>query len=118
MQAVPGLEIRTQDGSWIPAPYIEGAMLMNTGEFLNRWTNGRFLATPHRVQAPRRDRYAITFFYGPSDEARMVPPETCVGPDNPPKYEPVTFLEYLTAYAEGNYLHQAAYARRQAAEGR
>ena len=115
MQQVPGLEIKTQDGRWIAAPFVPGAMLVNTGEFLNRWSNERFLATPHRVLAPAADRYAITFFYGPCDEARMVPPETCVGPDNPPKFEPVTFLEYMIAYSEGNYLHQAAYARAQAA---
>lgn len=109
MSGVPGLEIRTQDGRWIPAPHVPGAMLVNTGEFLNRWTNGRFIATPHRVVHPPRDRYALTFFYSPCDETRLDPIPTCVGPDNPPRYKPQTFLEYLTAYAEGNYLHQAAY---------
>ena len=111
MSKVPALEIKTQDERWIPAAYVAGAMLINTGEFLNRWSNGRFIATPHRVRVPERDRYAIPFFYNPCDEARLTPFETCVGPDNPPKYEPVTFLEYITGYTEDNYLHQAAYAR-------
>ena len=108
---VPGLEVKTQDGRWIPVDYVPGAMLINTGEFLNRWSNGRFIATPHRVRVPERDRYAITFFYNPCDETRLDPLESCVGPDNPPKFEPVTFLEYLTAYTAGNYLHQAEYAK-------
>ena len=113
LSEVPGLEVRTQAGEWIPARHVPGAMLVNTGEFLNRWTNGRFIATPHRVQVPQRDRYTITFFYNPSDETVNTPFETCVGPDNPPQFEPTTFMQYLTNYAEGNYLHQAEYAKRQ-----
>jgi isopenicillin N synthase-like dioxygenase len=102
---VPGLEIRTHDGNWIPAPVIPGAILVNTGEFLNRWTNARFIATPHRVVAPATDRYAITFFYNPADETVAVPLPTCVSPDNPPQYEPMSFIEYLAYYCDGNFLH-------------
>jgi isopenicillin N synthase-like dioxygenase len=115
MSEVPGLEVMTQDGRWIAVPYVAGGMLVNTGEFLNRWSNGRFIATPHRVVAPACDRYALTFFYSPADETVCAPPPTCVGPDDPPRYRPVTFLQYLTDYAEGNYLHQAEARRRREA---
>jgi isopenicillin N synthase-like dioxygenase len=115
MSEVAGLEVRTQDGRWVEVPHVPGAMLINTGEFLNRWSNGRFIATPHRVTAPKRDRYALTFFFSPADETVSRPPPTCVGPDNPPRYEPVTFLQYLTDYAEGNYLHQAELRRQREA---
>ena len=60
---VPGLQIRKTSGDWLPVPHIEGAILVNTGEFLNRWTNGQFMATPHRVLPPSIDRYSIAFFY-------------------------------------------------------
>lgn len=112
---VPGLEVKTRDGRWIPAPHVPGAMLINTGEFLNRWTNGRFIATPHRVLVPRRDRYTITFFYSPSDETVNEPFATCVDADHPPRFPATTFIQYLKDYAEGNYLHQAEYAKRQSA---
>ncbi|MCZ6455181.1 MAG: isopenicillin N synthase family oxygenase [Alphaproteobacteria bacterium] len=114
---VPGLEVKTQGGDWIAAPHVPGAMLVNTGEFLNRWTNGRFIATPHRVLVPERDRYTITFFYNPSDETVNTPISTCVDADNPARFEPTTFIRYLKDYAEGNYLHQAEYAKRQNVAG-
>ena len=100
-------------GDWIAAPHVPGAMLVNTGEFLNRWTNGRFIATPHRVLVPQRDRYTITFFYNPSDETVNTPFSTCVDEDHPARFEPTTFIQYLKDYAEGNYLHQAEFAKRQ-----
>ncbi|MBM3558567.1 MAG: isopenicillin N synthase family oxygenase, partial [Alphaproteobacteria bacterium] len=95
----------TQSGRWIAAPHIPGAILVNTGEFLNRWTNGRFIATPHRVMAPKTDRYAITFFFNPRDEAVAAPLDICVGPGNPPRYEPMAFIDYLAYYTQGDYPH-------------
>lgn len=103
----PGLQIRARDGEWIDARPIEGAIIVNTGEFLHRWTNGRFLATPHRVVPPKRDRYSIAFFFNPTWDVISDPLPTCVGPDNPAKFEPVRFLDYLRWYVERNYLPEA-----------
>ena len=63
------------------------------------------LGTPAVVVSPATDRYAITFFYSPSDEAVAEPLHTCVGPDNPPQYESMSFVEYLAYYSDGNFLH-------------
>ena len=46
---VPGLSLRLPDGTWMDAPAPEGALLVNGGMMLRRWTNNRFLATPHRT---------------------------------------------------------------------
>ncbi|MGE0253935.1 MAG: isopenicillin N synthase family dioxygenase [Alphaproteobacteria bacterium] len=108
MAEEPGLEYATPSGRWTPAPVVEGAIIVNTGEFLNRWTNGRFRAIPHRVVVPARDRYALTFHYSPNDETVCEPLDTCVGPDNPPRYRPKTFLQHLTDYIDASYAPQAA----------
>ena len=108
-----GLEVKTQEGEWIEVPHLPEAMLINTGEFLSRWTNGKFIATPHRVLIPKTDRYAITFFYNPSDETINEPFETCISRSEPTAYKPTSFINYLKDYAEGNYLHQAEFAKRQ-----
>src|SRR3546814_8233334 len=42
----PGLQIQTPRGEWIKAEQVEGAIIVNTGEFMNRRSNGRFIATP------------------------------------------------------------------------
>src|SRR3546814_1373078 len=77
--AVPGLEIATQSGKWIPAPVRPGEILVNGGRLLARFSNGRFLATPHRVVASLpRDRYSIPLFYNPNFDTVIEPLDTCV----------------------------------------
>lgn len=106
MSAEPGLLYATPSGDWCPAPHVAGAIVVNTGEFLKRWTNGRFLPTPHRVTVPKRDRYALTFHYSPADETVADPLDTCVGPDNPRQFEPKTFIQHMTDYIDAVYVPQ------------
>ncbi len=107
----PGLQIRTTSGSWLPANTIDGAIIVNTGEFLNRWTNGRFMATPHRVVPTGRDRYSIAFFFNPSWDTVAEALPSCIGPGNPPRFEPVRFLDYRDWYLNQNYLALAGDSR-------
>lgn len=101
---VPGLSLRLPDGRWIDAPAPAGAFLVNGGMMLRRWTNHRFLATPHRVtNRSGRERYAIPFFMDCDYDAVMAPIPTCVTPDNPPRYPPFTYLDFMTQYAGANY---------------
>jgi isopenicillin N synthase-like dioxygenase len=63
---VPGLQVRMPSGNWLDVPYVPGSFAVNSGDMVRRWTNGRFLSTPHRALPPvGRDRYAIPFFLGP-----------------------------------------------------
>jgi len=105
--AVPGLEIRTTSGSWLSAPSLPGSYLVNTGDTLNRWTNGRFLSTPHRASNNSgRERYAMPFFYDPNTDTMIECLPTCQGPDNPPKYPPQTYGEFYAWFIAKNYAHQ------------
>jgi isopenicillin N synthase-like dioxygenase len=59
----PGLQIMLPDGTWTPAPLMTGAFVVNSGDTLRRWSNDRFLSTPHRVlNVSGRDRYSVPFF--------------------------------------------------------
>lgn len=101
---VPGLQILTRDRQWIPCPIVNGGILVNTGEALNRLSNDRFIATPHRVIPPDRDRYSAAVFVNPNDETSIKPLDTCVSKEQPPKYGELTFLEYFDYYMSKNYL--------------
>ena len=46
---VGGLEVQTADGNWLLAPCIPGAIVVNTGDLMQRWTNHVFCSTRHRV---------------------------------------------------------------------
>lgn len=101
---VPGLEVLTQSGHWIPVPCQSEAILINTGETLNRISNDRFIATPHRVVPPAKDRYSAAFFFNPNDEMSIAPLDTCIESQHSAKYEDMTFLDYFHYYMSNNYL--------------
>ena len=85
--AVDGLEILDVEGNWFRPPRIEDALLVNTGQFLERWSNERFRATPHRVIPPKdHHRYSAAVFVNTAFEPVCECLPTCHGPDNPPKY--------------------------------
>jgi isopenicillin N synthase-like dioxygenase len=101
---VPGLQVRTPAGDWLDVPYIPGSFAVNSGDMMARWTNGRFKSTPHRALPPvGRHRYAIPFFLGPHIDTVIACLPTCQGPDNPPKYPPITYEEYLRWWYDANY---------------
>jgi isopenicillin N synthase-like dioxygenase len=82
---VPGLAIRLPNGRWLDAPAIPGSFLVNGGDLLRRWTNERFLATPHRVvNRSGQERYVIPFFMDCGYDWRMECLPTCQSADNPP----------------------------------
>jgi len=105
---VPGLQVMSPTGKWIEVEPLRGAIVVNTGEFFNRWTNGRFIATPHRVVPPTKDRYALTFFYNCNDETVADPFPSCIAPGETPKYEPMSFHDFFVTYMDGNYIYRTA----------
>ena len=108
LMEVPGLEVMAPSGKWLQIEPLHGGIVVNTGEFLNRWSNGRFIATPHRVVPPKRDRYALTFFFNSNDKTIAVPLPTCIEPGSEPKYDPVSFHDYQITYLDGNYIYRTA----------
>jgi isopenicillin N synthase-like dioxygenase len=101
---VPGLQVRMPCADWLDVPYIPGSFAVNSGDMMQRWTNGRFKSTPHRALPPvGRHRYAIPFFLGPHIDTVIACLPTCHGPDNPPKYPPITYEQYLRWWYDANY---------------
>jgi isopenicillin N synthase-like dioxygenase len=70
---VPGLQARGSDGGWIDLPPMEGTLVVNFGQLMERWTAGRLRATEHRVLSRGCERFAIPFFYAPRVDAMIAP---------------------------------------------
>jgi 2-oxoglutarate-Fe(II)-dependent oxygenase superfamily protein len=89
---VPGLSILLPSGRWVDAPGVEGAYVVNGNDILHRWTNERFLSTPHRVRnVSGQVRYAIPFFCDPDHDTIIECLPTCPSAENPAKYPPIRF---------------------------
>jgi isopenicillin N synthase-like dioxygenase len=104
---VPGLEILGGDGGWHPVQPAPGALLVNLGDGLARWTNDQWISTMHRVAPPRVDgvlvpRRSAAYFHDGNVDAVIAPLPICVGPDRPALYEPVTVGEHLRAKLAGS----------------
>lgn len=97
-----GLRVQRLDGTWtmVPPPADENGIVINVGEMLERWTNGRLQATPHQVIEPESltsedipERYSIAFFCNANKNVTLEPLAT---ENEASKYEPVNAHEYLT----------------------
>ena len=99
-----GLQVRNVSGEWIDAPPLEGSFVMNVGDALHRWSNGRFISTPHRViNRAGRARYSCPFFFDPNMHSRITPFKTCITEDHPRRYDTVIYGEYLMTRLKANH---------------
>ena len=68
-----GLEVKTARG-WIDAPPIEGTLVCNIGDMLDRLTGGQYRSTPHRAKnVSGSGRLSFPFFFDPDFEAEIRP---------------------------------------------
>jgi isopenicillin N synthase-like dioxygenase len=93
----PGLQIQTKQGEWMDAPPMKNAFVVNLGDMLERWTNGLFRSTRHRVLTASEsvERYSIPFFYEPSFDAVVECLDVCCSDERPAAYETTTAGEHL-----------------------
>jgi isopenicillin N synthase-like dioxygenase len=103
----PGLAVRLPSGEWLAPPLIEGTFLVNLGNVMKRWSNDRFLSTPHGVvNDSGRDRYSIAFFYSPNITATIECLPSCTSLADPPHYPPAVYGDLVRAFYSANYFHQ------------
>ena len=98
----PGLQTRNRDGEWVDVPVIEGALVINIGDFMMRWTNDRWVSNRHRVINPPLDSHAnanrlsLIYFCNCNYDAIIECLPTCQDAEHPPKYPPIRTVDYIT----------------------
>jgi isopenicillin N synthase-like dioxygenase len=113
----PGLQVQTPDGRWIDAVPEPGALMVNLGDLMARWTGGRWASSLHRVPPPldahgrvSRRRSAAFFHDGNADAVIHTLP-TCLEEPGAAALEPITIAEHLRrklAGSRGGELNAAA----------
>ena len=106
---VPGLEVWSRTDRWLEAPAMAGAFLVNSGDLLARWTNDRYLSTPHRViNRSGGERYSVPFFFNPNLDAMIETIPGCIDDAHPARYEPIRYEDY---YRKTRFQYAAAPTR-------
>ncbi|MCX6522021.1 MAG: isopenicillin N synthase family oxygenase [Actinobacteria bacterium] len=104
---VPGLQVLDSVGVWHPVVPAPGALLVNLGDLLARWTNDRWTSTMHRVVPPTgpdgrsmRRRSAAFFHDGNADAliSTLTPCRSAEGTG----YDDVTIAEHLAQKLAGS----------------
>jgi isopenicillin N synthase-like dioxygenase len=105
---VPGLEILGADGEWHGVQPAPGALLINLGDLLSRWTNDRYISTMHRVVPPTdadgrsTRRRSAAFFHDGNADAVISTIDTCRDADGGTEYDDVTVAEHLAQKLGGS----------------
>jgi isopenicillin N synthase-like dioxygenase len=100
---VSGLQV-FRDGLWYDIPAIDGAMVINTGDMMQVWSNDIYKAAIHRVLAmDARDRYSLPFFFNPAADCTVSPLPSVIGVDRPALYHPIEWGSFRGKRSEGDY---------------
>ena len=100
---VDGLQVRPEGTDWSSAPYVPKSFVVNGGDVLRRWTNDRFLSTPHRVTRSMSERYAMPFFFLPDEGSDIKTVPSCIDADHPDRYASTNSKEFLTEFFSREY---------------
>ena len=84
-----GLQVEGTDGVWNDVQPERGALVVNLGDAMARWTNDRWRSTMHRVIVPAARRQSIAFFHNANWDARIECIPSCLRPGERPRYEPI-----------------------------
>ena len=92
---VGGLQIEDLNGEWIEAPPIPGTLIVNVGDLLERWTDGAFRSTPHRViNSSGKERLSLVLAFDPNPET-MIDACGIYGADHQAKQPAISCGDYL-----------------------
>jgi isopenicillin N synthase-like dioxygenase len=109
LATAPGLQVVDKRGEWIDVPLVEGTLIMNIGDMMEILSNGRYVATRHRVKTVREERYSFPLFFS-CDYDHVIAP---IVRDEAPRYQPLRCGEHLYNQTAQTF----AYLKRRIAAG-
>ena len=105
---IGGLQVE-HDGVWIDVEPVPGALVVNTGDMMQVWSNDRYQAALHRV-APRTNtaRYSLPYFFNPSYATDYAPLAGSIRLDDSAHYRAINWGEFRQARADGDFADYGA----------
>ncbi|WP_166418146.1 isopenicillin N synthase family dioxygenase [Cochlodiniinecator piscidefendens] len=84
-----GLQVMTAEDRWIDVPVDPRVYVVNIGDMLEAWSNGRFRSTPHRVLNLSPERFSMPYFVAANYDTLIKPFAELLIQERQ-KYEPFT----------------------------
>lgn len=93
---IGGLQVRSKEGQWMDIAPREGTLVVNIGDLLQSWSNGRLRSSEHRVVLKQPvSRFSLAYFWCFEDEKVISAPEDVVGEGNQRLYKPFLCRDYI-----------------------
>jgi isopenicillin N synthase-like dioxygenase len=96
-QTAAGLELTNNDGQWCQAPADIGTFTIIIGDMTERFSNGHFKATGHRVVNTPWTRYSLILFFAVDGDYPVAPLPEFISNDQPARYEAITQDAHIEA---------------------
>ncbi|XWS60116.1 hypothetical protein CRYUN_Cryun07bG0006800 [Craigia yunnanensis] len=93
---IGGLQVRSKEGKWMDINPCEETLVVNIGDLMHAWSNGKLRSSEHRVVLKRNvNRFSLAFFWCFEDEKVIFAPNEVVGENNLRIYKPFVCADYL-----------------------
>ncbi|CAN7119113.1 unnamed protein product [Brassica rapa subsp. narinosa] len=94
--SVGGLQMRSKEGKWIDINPGDDLLVVNIGDLMQAWSNGRLRSSEHRVVLRKLvNRVSLGFFLCFEDEKVILAPQEILGEGNCRRYKSFKCSEYL-----------------------
>lgn len=87
----PGLQVLSKQGEWFDVPLLPNSLIMNIGDMMEILSNGRYVATKHRVKKVPAERYSFPLFFSCDYDYEIAP----IVHNEAPKYPALKGGEHL-----------------------
>ncbi|GMJ10007.1 Scopoletin 8- Hydroxylase [Hibiscus trionum] len=86
-------------GEWVEIPPIPGALVINVGDMLQIWSNGRYKSAEHRVRTTStKSRVSVPIFVSPQATQMIAPFPQVVEKDGVARYSEFVFSDYINSF--------------------
>ncbi|KAE8693997.1 putative pentatricopeptide repeat-containing protein [Hibiscus syriacus] len=93
---IGGLQVRSKEGKWMDISPCEDTLVVNIGDLMHAWSNGKLRSSEHRVVLKRNvNRFSLAFFWCFEDEKVIFAPDEVVGDNDLRMYKPFVCADYL-----------------------